>query len=252
MAPTGTAIDKYLQLIAEAKRTLSIPVIASLNGYTPGGWTRYARQFQEAGADAVELNVYFLATDPAKSGDRIEQRTLDLVRAVKRAVSIPVAVKLSPFFSSLAQFAAQLDQAGADGLVLFNRFYQPDIDPEKLEAVPTLHLSDSSELLLRLRWLAILAGKVKASLAATGGVHTPVDALKAVMAGAHAVQVVSAILQRGPQVLKEIRDGLAKWLEQHEYQSLQQARGSLSLEKCPDPAAFERANYMRILAGWKP
>jgi dihydroorotate dehydrogenase (fumarate) len=244
--------DQYLEQIGKVKQAGGIPVIASLNGVTSAGWVDYAKKIQQAGADALELNVYFLATDPAKSGDRIEQRTLDLVRSVKRAVSIPVAVKLSPYFSSLAHFAAQLDAAGADGLVLFNRFYQPDLDLEKLEAVPTLHLSDSAELLLRIRWLAILAGKVKASLAATGGIHTPSDALKAVMAGAHVVQVVSAILKRGPMAVKEIREGLAKWLEQHEYRSLQQARGSLSLEKSPDPAAFERANYMKILAGWKP
>ncbi len=243
--------DQYLEQIGKVKEACGLPVIASLNGVTAAGWVDYAKKIQQAGADALELNVYFLATDPARTADRIEQRTLDLVRAVKRAVAIPVAVKLSPFFSSLAHFVAQLDLAGADGVVLFNRFYQPDFDLEKLEVTPTLHLSDSSELLLRLRWLAILSGKVKASLAASGGVHTPMDALKAVMAGAHVVQVVSAVLKRGPQAIREIREGMAKWLEQREYQSIDQARGSLGLGKCPDPAAFERANYMKILAGWK-
>jgi dihydroorotate dehydrogenase (fumarate) len=244
--------DQYLEQIGKVKKAGGVPVIASLNGVTVAGWVDYAKKIQQAGADALELNVYYIATDPAKTGDRIEQRTLDLVRAIKRAVSIPVAVKVGPFFSSFAHVAAQLDAAGADGIVLFNRFYQPDLDVEKLEVTPTLHLSDSSELLLRLHWAAILHGKVKASLAVTGGVHTPVDAVKAVMAGAHVVQVVSAILKRGPQALKEIRDGMAKWLEQHEYESVQQARGSLSLGKVPDAGAYERGNYMKILAGWKP
>jgi dihydroorotate dehydrogenase (fumarate) len=244
--------DQYLEQIGKIKKAGGVPVIASLNGVTAAGWVDYAKKIQQAGADALELNVYYLATDPTKTGDRIEQRALDLVRAIKRAVSIPVAVKVGPFFSSFAHVAAQLDAAGADGIVLFNRFYQPDLDVEKLEVTPSLHLSDSSELLLRLHWAAILCGKVKASLAVTGGVHTPVDAVKAVMAGAHVVQVVSAILKRGPQALKEIRDGMAKWLEQHEYESVQQARGSLSLEKVPDAGAYERGNYMKILAGWKP
>jgi dihydroorotate dehydrogenase (fumarate) len=244
--------DQYLEQIGKVKKAGGVPVIASLNGVTAAGWVDYAKKIQQAGADALELNVYYIATDPAKTGDRIEQRTLDLVRAIKRAVSIPVAVKVGPFFSSFAHVAAQLDAAGADGLVLFNRFYQPDLDLEKLEVTPTLHLSDSSELLLRLHWAAILCGKVKASLAVTGGVHTPVDAVKAVMAGAHVVQVVSAILKRGPRALQEIRDGMAKWLEQHEYESVQQARGSLSLGKVSDTGAYERGNYMKILAGWKP
>jgi dihydroorotate dehydrogenase (fumarate) len=244
--------DQYLEQVGKVKKAGGVPVIASLNGVTAAGWVDYAKKIQQAGADALELNVYFIATDPTKTGDRIEQRTLDLVRAVKRAVSIPVSVKVGPFFSSFAHLAAQLDAAGADGIVLFNRFYQPDLDVEKLEVTPSLQLSDSSELLLRLHWTAILHGKVKASLAVTGGVHTPVDAVKAVMAGADVVQVVSAILKRGPQALKEIRDGMAKWLEQHEYESVRQARGCLSLGKVPDAGAYERGNYMKILAGWKP
>jgi dihydroorotate dehydrogenase (fumarate) len=243
--------DQYLEQIGKVKKAAGVPVIASLNGVTASGWTGYAKRIQEAGADALELNVYFLATDPARPGVQVEQRVLDVVRAVKRAVSIPVAVKLSPFYSSLPHFAAQLDQAGADGIVLFNRFYQPDIDPEQLEVAPTLHLSDSSELLLRLRWLAILSGRVKASLAASGGVHTVLDAIKAVMAGAHAVQLVSVLLQKGPGALKTLREGMEAWLAAHEYKTLQQAMGCMNLQKCPDPAAFERANYMKILAGWR-
>ena len=243
--------DKYLEQIRKVKRAAGVPVIASLNGASASGWLQYARQIQQAGADALELNVYFLATDPGESGEQVERRALEIVRTVKQTVTIPVAVKLSPFYSSVANFAAKVDELGADGLVLFNRFYQPDIDTEKLEVVPSLRLSDSSELLLRLRWLAILSGKVRASLAVTGGVHTAQDALKAVMAGAHAVQLVSVLLKRGPEALKEIREGLALWLKEHEYESLRQAQGSMNLQKCPDPAAFERANYMKILGGWK-
>jgi dihydroorotate dehydrogenase (fumarate) len=243
--------DRYLEQIRKVKKAAGVPVIASLNGASASGWLQYARQIQQAGADALELNVYFLATDPGESGEQVERRALEIVRTVKQTVTIPVAVKLSPFYSSVANFAAKVDELGADGLVLFNRFYQPDIDTEKLEVVSSLRLSDSSELLLRLRWLAILSGHVRASLAVTGGVHTAQDALKAVMAGAHAVQLVSVLLKRGPEALKEIREGLALWLKEHEYESLRQAQGSMNLQKCPDPAAFERANYMKILGGWK-
>ena len=243
---------QYLDQIQKLKRLAGkIPVIASLNGVTPAGWLSYARQIQQAGADALELNVYYLATDPKESGEAVERRTIEIVRRVKRTVTIPVAVKLSPFYSGLAHFARQLEETGADGLVLFNRFYQPDLDLEKLEVVPTLHLSDSPELLLRLRWVAILSGRVKVSLAVSGGVHTALDALKAVMTGAHAVQLVSVLLKRGPQALKEMRDHMAQWLKDHDYASLKQAQGSLNLEKCPDPSAFERANYMKILAGYR-
>ncbi len=230
---------------------MKVPVIASLNGFTSEGWLAYAARVQQAGADALELNVYFVATDPAEAGAAVEARTVEILRGVKRAVTIPVAVKLSPFFSSLPNLARSLDEAGADGLVLFNRFYQPDIDVEALEATPSLHLSDSSELLLRIRWLAILTGQVRASLAASGGVHTGLDAVKAVMAGASAVQVVSRLLQDGPQQLKIIVDGVRDWLAVHEYESLEQARGSMSLRTSPDPSAFERGNYMKILRSWR-
>ena len=242
--------EEYLEQVRKIKEIVSVPVIASLNGTTLGGWLDYAKQMEQAGADALELNVYMLATDPSTAGAEIERATLEMVRAVKQAAGVPVAVKLSPFYSSLPNFCKQLDEAGADGLVLFNRFYQPDIDIEELEVERALHLSDSSELLLRLRWLAILSGNVKASLAVTGGVHTETDAIKAVMTGAHAVQVVSALLRHGPERLRAMRDAMAAWLEEHEYQSLQQMQGSMNLSRSPDPSAFERANYMHILSSW--
>ncbi len=243
--------DQYLEQLVRIKQAVDVPVIASLNGFTSGGWIRYARLMQDAGANALELNVYYLATNPNESGEDVEARTLEILKAVKQAVTIPVSIKLSPFFSSFANMAKRLDEAGADGLVLFNRFYQPDIDVDALEVEPTLRLSDSSELNLRLRWLAVVSGHLKASLAVSGGVHTSLDAVKAVMTGAHAVQVVSAILQQGPDVLRRIREGVAQWLEEHEYDSLEQMRGSMNLLHCPDPSSFERANYIRILQGYK-
>jgi len=243
--------EQYLAQIARIKKAVHIPVIASLNGTTAGGWVEYARRMEEAGADALELNVYYLATDPEEPAATVEQRTLDILRTVKQTVSIPVAVKLSPFFSSLAHFATELDVAGADALILFNRFYQPDIDIEQLEVTPKLELSNSSELLLRLRWLAILSEKVRCSLAVTGGVHTARDAIRAIMAGAHAVQMVSALLRGGPAYLRTVLDEMTTWMEEHEYTSLRQMRGSMSLARCPDPAAFERANYIRVLQGWR-
>jgi dihydroorotate dehydrogenase (fumarate) len=190
-------------------------------------------------------------TDPKEAGEVIERRVLEIARVVKQAVTIPVAVKLSPFFSSVANLAVQLDTLGVDGLVLFNRFYQPDIDLEALEAVPSLHLSDSSELLLRLHWLAILHNKTRATLCVSGGVHAGTDAIKAVMAGANAVQVVSNLLRNGIENLRVIREGMIRWMEQHEYQSLEQMRGSMSLEHSPDPSAYERGNYMKVLKSWK-
>jgi dihydroorotate dehydrogenase (fumarate) len=244
--------DEYLEQIRRIRAAVRVPVIASLNGSTPGGWLDYARGIQAAGAHALELNLYTLATDVNESAAAIEGRLAGIVAEVRRNVHIPVAVKLSPFFSALPQFATRLERAGADGLVLFNRFYQPDIDVEDLEVRRALRLSSSSELLLRLRWLAILSGKVKGSLAVTGGVHNAVDAVKAIMAGADAVQMVSALLQRGPDYLRVVRQELGEWLEQHEYSSLAQMRGSMSLDKCPDPSAYERGNYVAILQGWRP
>ena len=243
--------DKYLEHLHRIKHAVSVPVIGSLNGVTPSGWTDYARQIEQAGADALELNFYYVATNVADTAGSVEQRLYDVVRLVKGAVSIPVAVKLSPFYSAFAQLADQLDAAGVNGLVLFNRFYQPDIDVDELEAVPRLQLSDSSELLLRLRWLAILSRQSCANLACSGGVHAARDAVKAIMAGADAVQLVSVLLQHGPGKLREIRAELAQWMEENSYASVRQMRGSMGLERCPDPAAFERANYMRTLHSWR-
>jgi dihydroorotate dehydrogenase (fumarate) len=244
--------ESYLEQLQRIKKAVAVPVIASLNGTTPAGWLRYGKLMQEAGADALELNVYYIPTDARETTTEVEKRTLDIVKAVKAEVQIPVAVKLSPYFSALAHFALELETAGADGLVLFNRFFQPDINVEELLAEPSLQLSGPGDLLLRLRWLAVLHGRVKGSLAVTGGVHDGIGALKAVMAGADAVQMVSALLIHGPERLAQTRAGLAEWLEEHEYESLAQARGSMSLLNSPNPQAFTRANYMRILNGWKP
>jgi len=243
--------EEYLEQIRRVRAAVDVPVIASLNGTTAGGWLSYAEMMEEAGAHALELNVYQVATDPGRTGEEVEAEILEMVKTVVRHVDIPVAVKLSPFHTALAHFARELDQAGARGLILFNRFYQPDIDVEELDVTPVLHLSDSHELLLRLRWMAILSERVIASLAVTGGVHTGMDALKAVMAGAHAVQVVSALLQNGPEHLAQIRREVERWLVEHEYESLAQAQGSMGLLRCPDPKAFERGNYLRVLQSWK-
>ncbi len=243
---------EYLEQVRRIKATVAVPVVASLNGTTEGGWLSYARLIEQAGADALELNVYELATDFAQTGEQVEHRAWRVARAVKQSVAIPVAVKLSPFYSSLAHFARSLDEAGVNALVLFNRFYQPDIDIEQLEAVPRVQLSTSAELLLRLRWLAILSGRVSASLAATGGARTALDAIKAVMAGAHAVQMVSSLLEYGPGYLARARQELERWLGEHEYTSLRQMQGSMSLLRCADPGAFERAQYMRVLQGYRP
>ena len=243
--------ENYLDQIQRVKKTVGIPVIASLNGTTPLGWLEFARQIQQAGADALELNVYFMATEPSVSGETLERRTLDLVKAVKSAVKLPVAVKLSPYFSALPHFARSLEGAGADALVLFNRFLQPDIDPENLDVTPSLEFSTSQELRLRLQWLALLYGNLKVPMAVTGGVHSTEDAIKAVMAGASAVQMVSAVYQQGPEVFTTLKKGMEQWLNEHEYDSLLQMRGSMSLQKCPNPKALERANYMRVLTGWK-
>ncbi len=243
--------ERYLEHVHRVKAAVGVPVIGSLNGTSVAGWLAYARLIQDAGADALELNFYHVATDPHESSADVEQRVIDIVASIKDTVRIPVAVKLSPFFSSVSHLARRLDEARADGLVLFNRFYQPDIDPDALSAVPRLHLSDPHELLLRLRWLAILSGRVRASLAATGGAHSALDALKAVMAGAHSVQMVAALLIHGPEHLRLVRRDLAKLLAERDYESLQQAQGSMSLERCPDPDAFERGNYMKILHTWR-
>ncbi len=240
----------YLDQLARIKEAVGVPVIGSLNGTTPGGWLEYASLMEQAGADALELNLYEIATDPEEPAEALESRTSELIASVKAAVEIPLAVKLSPFYTCLAQFARRLEAGGADALVLFNRFYQPDVDVEELEVAHVLHLSDSSELLLRLRWLAILSGRVDCSLAVTGGVHSGIDAIKAVMCGAHAVQMVSALLRHGPGHLAKVRTDMEAWLEEHEYQSLAQARGSMGLDRCPNPKAYERGNYIHMLQSW--
>lgn len=242
---------QYLEQLRVIKQTVAVPVIASLNGTTAEGWLEYAKLIQDAGADALELNVYHVAADPRESGAAVERRVVDIARTVKASVTIPIAVKLSPFYSSVAHLATQLDALGVEGLVLFNRFYQPDIDMKELAVLPSLHLSSSQDLLLRLRWLAVLFGRVSSTLAVTGGVHTPLDALKAVMAGASGVQTVSSLLMNGPEHIKTLVDGMRAWLEDHEYDSLRQALGSMSLDRSPSPAAFERANYMKVLASYQ-
>lgn len=241
--------EEYLQYVAKVKKSVGIPVVASLNGSTLGGWVDYAQQIAQAGADALELNLYNVSTDPSETGQAVEQRILDVARAVRKAVTIPLSVKLSPFFSSVTNLCCQLDEMGVNGLVLFNRFYQPDIDLELLEAVPKLNLSSSAELLLRLRWLAIVSPHVQASLSCSGGVHTPADVIKALMAGAKSVQVVSCLIRHGPEYLKQLLDGMSKWMQENEYSSVRLMQGSMSLVRCPDPQAFERGNYMRIIQG---
>jgi len=239
--------EEYVSQLAKAKQSLAIPVIASLNGVSTGGWIQYAKKFEEAGADAIELNVYHIAADPRMTGVEVEQLYIDVLKAVKSTVKIPVAIKLSPFFSSMANMAKRLDDAGADGLVLFNRFYQPDVDIEALEVVPNVQLSSSRSIRLPLRWIGILFGRVKASLAATSGVHTAQDAIKLIMAGADVTMLCSSLLHNGTQHLKEVLTGVDRWMQEHEYVSVQQMRGSMSQKSVADPTAFERANYMKAL-----
>jgi dihydroorotate dehydrogenase (fumarate) len=243
--------DRYLEQISRIKASVDIPVIGSLNGISLGGWIDHARLIEQAGADALELNVYYVATDPDESGIAVEKRTLDILEAVKESITIPIAVKLSPFFSSPGHFAKQIDSLGAAGVILYNRFYQPDIDIEELEATHRLDLSNSTELRLRLRWAAILHGHLKADIAVSGGVHTTEDIIKAIMCGANVVQVVSSLLKYGPSHIGSLIAGLRNWLEDHEYESVDQMRGSMSLKNCPDPSVFERANYLRVLQLWK-
>ncbi len=248
----NTGPNRYLEHLARAKAALEVPVIASLNGVSAGGWVRYARLCEEAGADALELNVYAVETDPEHSAADVEERTLALVAQVREAVSIPLAVKVGPFYSAFAHMARRLSEAGADGLVLFNRFLQPDIDLETLEVAPWLPLSSPVELRLPLRWIAILRGRVDVDLAATTGVHDWQGALKLLLAGADAVLLASALLRRGTVVVPELLDGIEAWMVEREYESLRQLQGSLSQASCPDPAAFERGNYMRALTSYAP
>jgi dihydroorotate dehydrogenase (fumarate) len=243
--------EEYLEHIRKAKEAVSIPIIASLNGATPGGWTEYAKKMELAGADALELNVYMLATDPNRSSEDIEHIYLDILRMVKSTVSIPVVMKISPYFSSLAGFAKKLDDAGVDGLLLFNRFYQPDIDLENLEVVPNVILSTPQSMRLPLRWIAILYGKVRADLAATSGIHTAEDVIKMTMVGAKVTQLFAALHEYGIDYIRKVLKDIKNWMIDHEYESLDQMRGSMSHRSVANPAAFERANYMRALRSIK-
>ncbi|HXU16221.1 MAG TPA: dihydroorotate dehydrogenase-like protein [Terriglobales bacterium] len=242
-----TGPEGYLCHIEAAKKAVHIPIIASLNGATLGGWTKYARDMQDAGADAIECNIYFIPTEMEMTGLDVEQRYADIVRAVKASVHIPVAVKLSPFFSNMAYTAQRLVEAGANGLVLFNRFYQPDLDLIELEVRPNVLLSTPQALRLPLTWIGILHGRIHASLAGTGGVHSAEDAIKLLMAGADVTMLCSVLLSKGPDYLRVIESDLCEWMEEHEYASVKQMRGSMSQLRCSDPGAFERAQYMRAV-----
>ena len=247
---TALGPQEYLNHLRKVKQSLGVPVIASLNGVSKGGWTRYAKLMEEAGADALELNIYFVPTKFHQSGFDVEHEYVTLVQEVRSAVKVPVAVKLGPYFSSFANVAKQLNNAGADALVLFNRFYQPDFDLENLEVVPSLVLSRSNELKLRLHWAAILFGQLDCDVAITGGVHTAEDVLKSMMAGAKVAMMTSAILEHGPDYFRIVRDDLRRWMEEHEYESIRQMQGSMSLRRVPNPQAFERANYVRVLSSY--
>jgi dihydroorotate dehydrogenase (fumarate) len=241
--------DEYLNHIRKAKAAVKIPIIASLNGSSVGGWIQYATQIQEAGADALECNIYWIVTDPDMNSAEVEQHYIDIVQAVKSAVTIPVAVKVSPFFSNFANMARRIDAAGADALVLFNRFYQPDIDLETLEMNPRVLLSTPQAMRLPLTWVGILHGRVKAALAATGGIHGAEDVIKLLMVGANVTMLCSSLLRNGINHLRSVEQGVRQWMEAHEYESVQQMLGSFSQKNCPDPSAFERAQYMRAVKG---
>ena len=244
--------EEYLGIISEAKKAVKVPVIASLNGVTTGGWVEYARKIQQAGADALELNVYYLATDPFQPGEVVERNYVEVLKTVRSQVRIPVAVKLSPYFSNLANMARRLDEAGADGLVLFNRFYQPDLDLENLAVWPNVELSTSAEMRLPLRWIGILYGRVKCSLAATTGIHTPEDVVKVVMAGADAAMLCSALYRHGTSHAATLLKGVERWMEEHGYSSITEMKGTLSQRSVAEPAAYERANYMKTIQSFRP
>ena len=239
--------EGYLKHIHQAKEAVSVPIIASLNGATVGGWTQYAKLMQQAGADALECNIYSIPTDPELTSNAVEQQYLDILQAVKSVVTIPVAVKLSPFFSNMANMAKRLDQAGANGLVLFNRFYQPDVNLGELEIQPNVLLSTPQALRLPLTWIGILYGRIRPSLAATSGVHGPEDVVKLLMVGADVTMLSSTLLRNGIGHLEQIEEGVLEWMEKHEYESVQQMKGSMSQIRCPDPSAFERAQYMEAV-----
>jgi len=243
--------EEYLKHITNLKKSTGIPIIGSLNGVSKGGWMKYAKLIEEAGADALELNIYYVASNIKEDGAKVEEIYLRDFRAIKSTVKIPVAIKLSPYFSSIGNMATRLDEAGADGLVLFNRFYQPDIDLDKLEVIPNLELSTSNDLRLPMRWIATLYGKVKASLAATSGIHNYQDVLKALMVGSDVTMVCSELLANGIGRISEILGDLEKWMEKNEYSSIEMMKGSISQKSVADPAAFERANYMKALNSYK-
>ena len=243
----NTGPESYLKLVEDAKAQLHVPVIGSLNGTSSGGWTRYARLIEESGADALELNIYFVSADARTSAADVEARYVELVADVARSISIPLAVKIGPYFSSLPNLALKLSAAGARGLVLFNRFLYPDISLQRMRVVPTLHLSSSEEALMPLRWIAILSGQVPVSLAASSGIHSAQEVVKLLLAGADVTMLASALLRRGPAHLRQVTAGLSSWLEEHEYASVEEMKGSFSQASSPDPGAFERANYMRSL-----
>ena len=242
--------DGYLDLIRKARASVAIPIIGSLNGVSAGGWIRFARDIEQAGADALELNLYSIVADPEVNGAQVERAYLELVREVKQSVRIPVAVKLSPFFSAPANIAKRLEGAGANALVLFNRFYQPDLNLDLLEVTPSLNLSRPEELLLRLHWTAIIFGHVEADLAITGGVHSAHDVLKSMMAGARVAMMTSALLRNGIEHVEHVLRDLTRWMEEHEYQSIRQMCGSMSQRNVPNPSAFQRANYVRVLSSY--
>ena len=251
MASYNVGPDEYLNLIRQARESVQIPVIGSLNGISTGGWIDYASRIEEAGANALELNVYYIPTSLFMTGAEVEYIYIDILRQVKQTVSIPVAMKLSPYFSSTAHMANRLWEEGADGLVLFNRFYQPDFDLEKLEVAPRLVLSDSEDLRLPLRWVAILFGHLQLDFAITSGVHTCQDVLKSLMAGANVAMMASELLKNGLGRISQIIGEMTQWLEEHEYSSVRQMIGSMSQSHVPEPAAFERANYMKTLASYR-
>lgn len=246
-----TGVETYLNQLSKVKAAVGVPVIGSLNGWHAGDWVRYAKQIEAAGADALELNLYFLPIDLSETSGQIEDRCIAIVSSVRSQIDIPLAIKLSPFYTGLPHFANRLTQAGADGIVCFNRFYQPDIDIEAIDIEPTLQLSDPRELRLRLRWLAMLSDRIPVDLAVSGGVHGGKDAIKAIMAGAHGVQLVSTLLQRGASHVARILEEMAEWAADHEYSSVDELRGCMNYMRCPDPEALERANYMRILKSWQ-
>lgn len=248
----GNDTEAYLEQLQKVKRAVNVPVIASLNGTREGAWVAYASLMEQAGADALELNLYFLATELEESAVALEERCIRIVEAVKGQISIPLAVKLSPSFTALPHFARRLSEAKADGLVLFNRFYQPDFDIDELDVLPALDLSHSNELRMRLRWLALLSERVRCDLSVSGGVHTGLDAIKAIMAGAHSVQMVSTLLINGPGQVANVLEEMQNWMAEKEYDSIDAMRGCMNYARCPDPEALERVNYMRILKSWRP